>query len=328
MTSKLFASLALAGVVGLSANSFAAGLAEPGSLLVFPCFDSTRGAKSLITVTNTNTDSSSGNIKIEYVYINGANCLETNRTRTLTPGDTLTVVPAADNPNFHMGYLYVFAKNNVTGRATSFNHLVGASLTLAADDTKDYTLAPIVFRAVPAEGADTDLDSDGLRDLNGLEYEKVPDVLVFPRFLGQGGDVTSRLCLINLSGGSQFDAVVDFLVYNDNEEVFSAQYQFRCWARVNLLDISGIFGNDFLLTTNHNTNEIFVGTTNVPQVETGWFSIDGALANSSAATISDPAILGALIECLAGDGGADLPFGLGEQDNGDLVIHSIFGDNT
>lgn len=338
MTSKLFASLALAGVVGLSVNAAASGLAQPGSLLIFPSFDSYRGAKSLVTVTNTNTDSASGNVKIEYVYINGENCLETNRTRTLTPGDTITVVPAADNPNYQSGYLYVFAKNNTTGAAMSFNHLVGASMTLAAEDSRDYALAPVVYKAIPAQGANTDLDSDGRRDLNGLEYEKVSDELVIPRFLGQdehdevtalsNGYAESRLVLLNLSGGSAFTAVVDMLAWNDNEEVFSTNYEFRCWTRVWLAEVSGIFLNDFLLTTNHNANEIFVGNSGVPQIETGWLWINGAIANSTAATYEDPAILAALIESIGGDSGAQLPFGLGEQDNGDLVVHSIFGDNN
>jgi len=336
MTSKLFASLALAGVVGLSLNANAGGLAVPGSLLVFPCFDSFRGAKSLVTVTNTNTDSESGNIKIEYVYINGYNCLETNRTRTLTPGDTITVVPAADNPNYQQGYLYVFAKNATTGKAMSFNHLVGATLTLAAEDAKDYALAPVVYEAVGADGADTDADNDGRRDLDGTEYEQVADELVIPRFLGQGyfnagntlnnGSADSKLVLINMSGGQAFEAFVDMLAWNDNEEPFSANYNFRCWVKVPLLQISGIFSNDFLLSTNHALNEVYVGSTGVPQVETGWLWIDGALANSSAATIDDPAILAALIETIGGDAGAELPFGLGLQDNATLVVNSIFAD--
>lgn len=334
MTSKFF--LALAGVAGLSLNAFAGGLAVPGSLLVFPCFDSFRGSKSIVTVTNTNTDVASGNIKVEYVYINGYNCLETNRTRTLTPGDTLTVVPAADNPNFQQGYLYVFAKNATTGRAMSFNHLVGAALTLAAEDAKDFALAPVVYEAVGAEGSDTDADSDGRRDLDGTEYEQTADELVIPRFLGQGqanggntlnnGAAESKLVLINLSGGAAFEAFIDILAWNDNEEAFSANYNFRCWAKVPLLQVSGIFSNDFLLSTNHNPNEIYVGSTGVPQIETGWIWLNGALANSTAATVQDPAILAALIETIGGDSGAELPFGLGEQDNGSLVVNSIFAD--
>ena len=54
-------------------------------------------------------------------------------------------------------------------------------------------------------------------------------------------------------GGNQ---AVDFLVYNDNEEVFSTQVDFVCWEDFDLLDISGLFGETFLETTNHNPNEI------------------------------------------------------------------------
>ncbi|MBK7875579.1 MAG: hypothetical protein IPJ77_07485 [Planctomycetes bacterium] len=163
-----------------------------------------------MTVTNTNLDQARGTMEVEYVYINGENCLETNRTRRLTPGDTLTVVASVDNPNYESGYLYVFAKNNVTGAAMSFNHLVGASLTLAAEDSRDYALAPIVYKAIPAQGANTDLDSDGRRDLNGAEYSQAPDQLAFARFLGQRqsaqqednlmNGAKSQLVLINLAG--------------------------------------------------------------------------------------------------------------------------------
>src|SRR5690349_18148308 len=135
MTSKLFASLALAGaVLGLGVNA-TAGLQTPSSLLVYPCFDNTRGTETLITVTNTNTDTSLGQnnvavgtVDVEFVYINGDNCLETNRTRRLTPGDTLSVLASVDNPNAVRGYVYVFAKKAGVG-AITFNHLIGTSLT-------------------------------------------------------------------------------------------------------------------------------------------------------------------------------------------------------
>ena len=117
MTSKLF-SMALAGsaVLGLSINAFA-GANKPASLLVYPCYDNSRNTETAITVTNTNTDQATGTVQVEFVYINGYNCLETNRTRTLTPGDTLTVLASADNPNSNAGYVYVFAKR--AGQAIS-----------------------------------------------------------------------------------------------------------------------------------------------------------------------------------------------------------------
>lgn len=344
MTSKLFASLALAGtaVLGLSVNANATDAQKPCSLLVYPCYDNSRGTETLITVTNTNLDFTlgagnvpAGQVQVEFVYINGDNCLETNRTRTLTPGDTLTVLASADNPNSDRGYVYVFAKK--AGQAISFNHLIGTSFTFSSNDSKDFELSPVCFGALSAEGANTDQDSDGRRDLNGVEYTKVADVLAFARFFGQRynpqqedslvNGARSQLVLINLAG-ARFNAVVDFLVYNDNEEVFSAQRAFDCWERINLAEINGVFTNDFLKNnTNQNSNEVYTGQPwGVP--ETGWFTVDGNIANSTADFVADPAILGALIECIQGDGGAQLPWNLGEQANGDLLNLSIFADNN
>ncbi|MBI5362087.1 MAG: hypothetical protein HZA53_02840 [Planctomycetes bacterium] len=325
MTSKMF-SLALAGsaVLGLSVSAFA-GANKPASLLVYPCYDNSRSTETLITVTNTSTTvsgtASADNVQVEFVYINGANCLETNRTRTLTPGDTLTVLASADNPNSNAGYVYVFAKRN--GAAISFNHLIGTSITLSGSDTRDFELDPIAFLALGADNATTDAaPADGRRDLNGTEYEQAPGELAFPRFVGQGNGAESRLILINLVG-ARFNAVLDFLVYNDNEEVFSAQKTIDCWDRVLLSDINGVFNNDFLYNnTNHNVNEIAGISFN----EVGWFSVQGTVANSSNDVVLNPAILAALVESVHGDGGGMLPWQLGSGRNGELLNLSIQSD--
>ena len=39
-----------------------------------------------------------------------------------------------------------------------------------------------------------------------------------------GGDPDAESDRVDATGGRQFDAVADFVVYNDNEEAFSAQY--------------------------------------------------------------------------------------------------------
>jgi hypothetical protein len=335
MTSKLFASLALAGtaVLGLSVNA-SADLQKPASLLVFPCYDNGRGVESLITVTNTNCDEEEGDVSVEFIYINGQNCLETNRTRNLTPCDTITVLASSDNPNSKAGYLYVFAKR--AGAAVSFNHLIGQSFTFSAynnvsTDDLDFELTPIGFLAVADEGLRTDLvanggDGDGRRDLDGVEYEQAPDELAFARFIGNGDGVESHLCLINLVG-ARFNAVIDFLIYNDNEEVFSAQYTIDCWDRVELCDINGVFDHDFLENnTNQDDNEVYTGGSNVEVNEVGWFSLNGLIANSTADVVSDPAILAALVENVDGDGGGQLPWALGDGQNGELLNLSIFSD--
>jgi hypothetical protein len=316
--------LAAAAVSGMSLSAFAgAGAPEAGSLLLFPCFDSNRSADTVLTVTNTNADFTqvgqlfAGTVDVEFMYINKHDCQEFNRTRRLTPNDTISVLARLDNPNQREGYVYVFAKSPVTGAAISWNWLIGISLIDSAVGA-GVDINPYVFKAVGAQGAATDVNSDGLRDLDGVEYEAAPDRILVPRFFAQG-PAESALVLINLTGAARFTAVVDFLIYNDNEEVFSAQYDFRCWKKVELDRINGAFTQDFLVTTNHNVNEQIDGA------ETGWFRMNGNLAYSTADSVNDPAILAALFESYIGNTG-ELPFVSGTQTNGELVSQSVFHD--
>jgi hypothetical protein len=311
-----------AALCGMSLSAFAsAGAPEAGSLLLFPCFDSNRGSDTIITVTNTNADFNqigqlyAGTVDVEFVYIQKHDCQEFNRTRRLTPNDTISVLARLDNPNQREGYVYAFAKSPLSGAAISWNHLIGISqVDSAAGSAVD--INPYVFKAIGAQGAATDVNSDGLRNLDGVEYEA--DRLLIPRFIAQG-PAESTLVLINLTGAGRFTAVVDFLIYNDNEEVFSAQYDFRCWKKVDLEDINGAFSQSFLATTNHNVNE------NIHGDETGWMRINGNLAYSSADSVSNPAILAALFENYDGVTG-ELPFTQGTQTNGELVSQSVFHD--
>ncbi|MBK7874306.1 MAG: hypothetical protein IPJ77_00870 [Planctomycetes bacterium] len=307
----------------LLAGHASAGVDQASSLLLFPCYDNTRQSQTFLTVTNTNDDPTAGSIRVEFVYINQNNCLETNRTRTLSPNDTITVATSLDNPNSVRGYVYVFAKSTVNGHAVKADQLIGTARFFGAVGSEDYEVQPFNFLAgaALAAGADTDLDHDGIRDLNGNEYEQAPAEIHLPRFFGQGPSANSQLVLINLTGGAAFQAIVDLLIYNDNEEVFSSQYQFRCWQKVPLLNVSNVFSDTFLKSTGHATGEDVLG------VETGWIRINGNVAFSSAAQFQDPAVIAVLIENLLNGVGADLPFARGVQANGDLLPLSILGDN-
>jgi hypothetical protein len=344
-----FSSLALAGVAfaGLALSASADSLDRTGSLLLYPLFDNNRGGIYTITVTNTNSDTTplatgqllAGTVDVEFVYVNGYDCLEFNRTRRLTPNDTITVTARYDNPNQSEGYVYVFAKSPATGKAIKFDSLAGDSFQVAPSLVGGVDLPPVVFMggSALAAGANTDLDSDGVRDLNGLEYEKVSDELLVPRFIADFDGVSRpELLLIGLTGKS-FTTIVNFLIYNDNEEVFSAQYAFDCWDRVKLKDINGAFTQEFLLSTNHNTNENVVITGNsasaeiVPTpLEYGWFRMDGAVAFSTAASVQDPAFMAVRMERFQNShvAGASLPYGIGEQGNGDLIQHGPFPDSN
>jgi hypothetical protein len=318
----------LAGVVLSAATAHADGR-NPGSLLVFPEFDSTPGRATLLTLTDVNPDAASGNVRVELVFVNGtaatgAVCLETNSTVTLTPNDTLTFLASALNPNPQKGYVYAFAKN-AAGQAISFNWLIGDNLLFDGVHALDYSINPYSFRAIPPLGAPADLDNDGVRDLNGLEYEPAPDLIYVPRFVGQSATYQSELVMIALTGGAQFTTMLDFLVYNDNEEVFSKNFTFRCWSKTSLTSISNTFLQTFLANfTGHAPSEM-IGATNV---ETGWFEINGHVAYSSNAVFQDPAFLAFLIEHTGPRSGAELAFDSGHQSNGDLLPLLISGDSN
>jgi hypothetical protein len=336
-TSRLL--LSIATVCGCLVTDARAGVTSPGSLLVFPSWDNTPGTLTLLTVTNTNKDQLAGSVDVEFVYVDGFTCQEFNRTRTLTPADELTVATFIDNPSTSMGYVYCFAKSHTTGQAIKFDWLIGSSLTLTGSIATAYETPPFVFKAgaALADGAPTDINNDGIRQFNGIEYELLPDQLEFPSFAGVNAQFSDELILINLTGGQQFNTLVDFLVWNDNEQVFSVQYEFTCWVRVLLANISPLFTDVFLKTTNDSPTEI-AGVPAAPDF--GWFQIDGNVSQSSGAVFPDPAILavrkisfknGVLIPnpgnpvntrsvCVA------LPFGLGTQSNGALLSHTLLGN--
>jgi hypothetical protein len=320
----LFASLFLSGL------ATADGL-NPGSLLLFPEFDHSSGQNTLLTVTNTNRDAITGAIRVHFKYVSGVPgstlCTEADRIEFLTPGDTLTVLTSAHNPGpFNRGFVYVYAVNVAT-QAVSFDFLAGDALQIDSGKALQHSLSPLNLRAVPAQGLGTDLDGDGLRDLNGLEYEGAPAKVLIPRFMGQDAGYQSELVLIGLSGGSQFTTLLDFLMFNDNEEVFSGQYSFRCWQKAPLSSISAMFDNTFLRDGTTQASGEIIGAT---ARESGWISINGHTASSMLATIQDPAFLAVLVERGGGGNnqGAEMPFFQGIQLNGDLVPQSIFGDQN
>jgi hypothetical protein len=300
---------------------------RPGSLLLFPEYDHRAGEQTLLTVTNTFPDQS---ISFTIAYISEA-CLEFNRSRTLTAGDTISVLTSVDSLGGERGFAYCYATNPASGQAVSFNELIGSAIRISSPLSYAYAYNAIAYEAIGEEGSPTDLDADGVRDLDGLEYQKSPDRLVFPSFVGETGFYGDSLVLIGLAGG-QFQHTIDLLVWNDNEEVFSAQYAFGCWTKAVLSQVSPAFTRPFLLLTNQNPQEI--NGTSV--LETGWFVVDGGQAYSPTVTIVDPAVLAMQIHTSKSTSfviggqksthGALLPFYKGEQDNGDLFPSAAGGD--
>ena len=325
LTALLVAGSAFAMGTTAQANS----LDKPGSLLVFPYFnngynpqtDTVGSGTTFITVTNTNSDFNqagqlfAGTVDVVFVYINGEDCLEFNRTRRLTPNDTITVSSVLDNPNDLRGYVYVFAKSPTTGQAIVWNHLEGDSIIFSTSRAIVTNVPPVVYAGIGANGTTTDDDGDGIRDLNGLEYAASAQELHVPRFIATP---FSGLILLGLTG-SRFTTIVNFLAYNDNEEAFSGQTAFDCWDYRYLEDISGVFTNAFLLSTNHNVQETGVSG------ETGWIRMVGATAFSTAQQRSNPAFLAVRVDTSIF---GSLPYGVGENTNGDLLVLGPFYDNN
>ncbi len=311
--SPLVAALVLPALLSGSAH---AELQTPGSVLVFPLADARATTTSILTLTNVRP---SGNVALYVEVAFHVDCLETNRMYSLASGDTLSVPMFHAFPASGQGFVRAHALDAMY-RPVSANHLVGSMLILDGAAGLEFQVPAVSFASPLSDGALTDLDGDGNRDLNGSEYAKVADELLFPRFLGQSSTFVSHLVLVNLTGGAAFTAIANFLIRNDDGDVYSAQYQFRCFARTPLVNVNGVFQNSFLLGTGQNPYESVLGR------EAGWFWVDGQVAYSTARTISDPALLAVLVEP-AIHSSASLPFGRGLQSNGDLYPTSVTGDS-
>ena len=323
---------------------------EPGSLLLYPEYQNGQGRVTVVTVTNTNCDALDGEVEVEFKYIQGSNCLEANQAVTLTPCDTFTVLTSA-HTGIDEGYLYVFARDssnptpvNPPGSPIVFNHLIGQLLVVDGFTSFEYSTNAVSFKGVGEQGEVTDRENpglsggigDGIRDLDGVEYEPAPEKILIPRFIGQRAPndrdgVDSELILIALSGGRQFEAnqiipgggtTILIHGWNDNEVMFSREYTFTCWDKVYLRDITTAYQSSNLRGINDDDTEV----AGAPGLETGWFWVNGLSASSSSETIVDPAVYGVLVEYVRGQAAADLPFELCSQNNGDLLPNSNFGD--
>ena len=313
---------------------------NPGSLLIYPEFDNRAGNLTMFTVTNTNLDDThdqstnlpTGTVDVHFIYVgrfdiagNPINCLEHNTTTRLTPGDTFTFMTSAHNPAQQRGFMFAYAQHPTSHEPIDFDYLIGNALFVSGIDAIDYSTNPIALKGETGSGNSTDTDGDQNRDLDGSEYEALPDEILVPRFLATGGALRSELIFLGLSGGAAFQTVAQLEIYNDNEEMLSGQWQFQCWSRVPLDVVSGFFTNTFLKTTNHAANEPLGATAR----ESGWIKIYGDTAFSSVEQIDEPAIYAVLVERVSrGAGAADLPFECGHRYNGSLWPNGPLGDGV
>lgn len=287
----------------------------PGSVLVYPIHRSAFGGVgsggapffTFISVTNTNLQpitpvnglGGSTNIHWDYVNVTPGSTQTTNTCSVvdvvefLTPADTRTVLTNCHNASAGQeGYLVISAEDpNAFSVAWSHNYLVGSELVVGGTGGI-YSVNAIAFDALAEAGAATDADLDDQLDFDGVEYEGIADNLYLDVFFALSG---SSLTLINMTGGFNHVANVQFDIWNDNEQALSATLAFNCWIEEPLDQISVVFNGQYLFqNTLHDLTELDINCDQIGDIETGWARIRGANASSSVESIPNPALLGAL----------------------------------
>jgi len=247
---------ALSGAQAQAVNDDYANIhAEPGSLLIFPLFDSNVGKGTLITVTNVNTSTTScgntykeGDVCVHYVYVDGEDCDEFDRTECLTPGDTLTVIADQHNPHQQEGYLWVEARDPETFEPINYNFLIGSAIIVESDLNFVWSYTPFAFKShvmdcpeVHASNCGycfTDVADYGWANFDGVEYDQFPDDLILDNFFQQSGGMSNELTLMSTKDIG--DTNVTAYIWNNDEEVFSKGFVFTCHTRGPLSLISQV----------------------------------------------------------------------------------------
>ncbi len=270
-----------------------------GSVLIYPVYDSDSGSGTVLSITNTKNDPSynpntnlNGVVDVHFIYIDGDYWTEFNRYERLTPNDTFTSLASVHNPNSEVGFLYCIALSPITLAPMSHNYLIGDEIVADGGGNWLVGFDALAYRSLEAEGQPGDTDGDDLIDLDGVEYEAIPDELFISSFIGDTGSIVPSLILIALLPSSDFRTGVDFTVYNDNEVSFSATYDFRCWAWVDLADIDSVFTDAFLAGTpvDPRPNGLLPAT--------GWARLDADDAVDVVGNepkINEPPIVGAMM---------------------------------
>lgn len=250
---------------------------QPGSALVYPLFDSSPGAGTIICVTNINTsrlycensDYREGDILVHYQYVAGDDCLEFDRYELLTPGDTLCVLADKHNPEQDKGFLVVSAADPQTGDKVVFDYLIGSAIVVQSDLNFLWAYTPYAFRGIPDPGnpcdrGRTDKDSDGALDFDDKEYDLFPAELYIDSFFEEKNNFSNQLTLMSTAGQDYINEV-NFWFWNNIEQKFSRTFKFVCWWSGSLAEISAVVKN-----LNGDPEEL-----GHPPVETGWAQIIG-----------------------------------------------------
>jgi hypothetical protein len=264
-----------------------------GSCLIFPYFNSHIESISVFRISNV----SKHEVSVRVVVIDEDTCTPWDRWITLTAGDTVTFLDSWVTAHPLRGFMYANVVEG-SGPPDEMNVLIGQEIVFDAwslEPMMSFSINALAFKAI-------DVVPDGDLHLDGIEYGAAPKTIHLPGFFGenypdaQNSATDSRLVLINLTGGKHFVQTAKLLVYNDNEQPFSAQVDFPCFAFRKLKDVTGATRNSFLLSSNHDPDE--------PRgfsdwdLETGWIALtgDSAVNPGSGAAISNAGLIAVLVE--------------------------------
>lgn len=256
-------------------------LREPGSVLIYPLFDSGPGAATLIQLTNTNrarsycqqTDTRAGDVRVRLDYVDPTLSEPYTRYEFLVPGDSLTVLAGEHAPDPVSGYVVVSALDPEKLEPFDFDFLIGSAIVAESAWNVAWTYAPYSFRAIPESGdicdrepTDPAGDDDGALDFDGVEYDLFPRELVIDTFFEHGGRFNSQLALVSFIP-EEYASELSFLFWNNVEQKFSRALIIDRWWRGSLREVSAIvegLGGD--------EEEL------VREIETGFCTIEGKAA--------------------------------------------------
>jgi len=285
---------------------------QPGSVLIYPLFDSQPQSATVINVTNTNEDRTAcgngfrqGDVRAHYIYYgqepDGGICLEFDRIEDLSPADTITVLASEHNPEGEVGFLTVAAEDPETGALIDFDFLIGSAYVANSNLDIMWAYTPYPFEAVAGASSGSDscgrdfIDDDSFASplrFDGVDYVQFPDRLFLDSFFEeQAGVFENQLTLMSTSGQDYINEI-DVLTWNNKEDKFSRTFKFVCHTSVALSGITAVARN-----LNGDPDEFLK--------ETGWMKFDGRavldLAGNPAPTVATPAILGVFVQIVRSD---------------------------
>ncbi len=311
----------LARLVALAALAApaAAQVQAPGSLLVFPEYDTRPGALTLTSITNT-SPTQAVRIVLRDIDSDGNEFL---RTQDLEASETWVALHALLDPNAARGFAIAYVvPPNASEPPLDADVLVGSLTVVDAFVPGVLTLPVLSFRAL----AGGDPNGNGLLDLDGVEFEPLPSQWIVPSFIGvdPARRYDGELILVGMSGGRQFETTVELTGFDDEGHPCTVETSFRRWTRLRLEAISPAFTQASLAASGQTPG----GVLGASEIETGWIRLRGKRASSPTTVIDDPAILAVYVQRWPDGSVAVQPlYGRGRNTSGKLFPHSNDGQH-